>query len=383
MKLTTNYSLKKPEGNDVVNIDDLNYNADIIDSTMKENKTNISSLQTLSGNLSQLNTSNKTNLVSAINEVFQSANNGKELIANAIGEPLSSKQTFSAMSTDINNLLNTFKTNMIDKGVEVGNNDKFKSLIDKIASMSNNEGLDIISATKLPATGKENQICVIADNPVDNYVITSNLDDIDATRNINYIYLSSSSKEGTLVEIGENPKYNYYISKIYNKGDRYASYLYKSGAWSPLTFSKLYLVENKVEANSSYFGGLNSNAYFKFTSNGIQMGGTGSSNVHVLGTNNIAIDFSPYNTITVKGSKIGSGSIRFEVGCSSSKQSKSSSSTSGFYAQNYCTNYNSTNIGTSEFEYVININNWNSTGYLFLLAEAYTGRLVITDLYFY
>jgi hypothetical protein len=52
MKLTTNYSLKKPEGSDVVNIDDFNYNADIIDNAIQEikntsstNKTNISSLQ--------------------------------------------------------------------------------------------------------------------------------------------------------------------------------------------------------------------------------------------------------------------------------------------------------------------------------------------------
>lgn len=36
MKLTTNYSLKKPEGSDVVNIEDFNYNADIIDGKIKE-----------------------------------------------------------------------------------------------------------------------------------------------------------------------------------------------------------------------------------------------------------------------------------------------------------------------------------------------------------
>jgi hypothetical protein len=53
MKLTTNYSLKKPEGSDVVNIDDFNYNADIIDGAIQEvkstsltNASNISSLQT-------------------------------------------------------------------------------------------------------------------------------------------------------------------------------------------------------------------------------------------------------------------------------------------------------------------------------------------------
>ena len=42
MKLTTNYSLKKPEGNDVVNIDDFNYNADTIDTNLSNltNKVN-------------------------------------------------------------------------------------------------------------------------------------------------------------------------------------------------------------------------------------------------------------------------------------------------------------------------------------------------------
>ena len=79
-------------------------------------------------------------LVGAINELFQSANNGKELIANAIGEPLSSEDTFSAMSTDINGLLSTFKTNMMNNGVTIEANDKFKSLIDKIATLADSEG---------------------------------------------------------------------------------------------------------------------------------------------------------------------------------------------------------------------------------------------------
>ena len=54
MKLTTNYSLKKPEGSDVVNIDDFNYNTDTIDTKLKEietqanaNKTSILNGQTI------------------------------------------------------------------------------------------------------------------------------------------------------------------------------------------------------------------------------------------------------------------------------------------------------------------------------------------------
>lgn len=40
MKNTTNYKLKKPEGTDVVNVEDFNSNADIIDGKLKELETN-------------------------------------------------------------------------------------------------------------------------------------------------------------------------------------------------------------------------------------------------------------------------------------------------------------------------------------------------------
>ena len=92
------------------------------------------------GDISQLSTEEKGSLVGAINELFQSANNGKELIASAIGEPLSSEDTFSAMSNDINGLLSTFKTNMMNSGVTVESGDKFKQLIDKIKGLTEGEG---------------------------------------------------------------------------------------------------------------------------------------------------------------------------------------------------------------------------------------------------
>ena len=95
-----------------------------------------------------LATTDKT-IVGAINELFQSANNGKELIANAIGEPLSSNDTFSAMSDDINSLLSTFKTNMMNNGISVEGNDKFKQLIEKLALLADSEGkgIQVINAT--------------------------------------------------------------------------------------------------------------------------------------------------------------------------------------------------------------------------------------------
>ena len=92
------------------------------------------------GNMNELQTTDKSSIVGAINELFQNANNGKELIANAIGEPLDASDTFSAMSNDINSLLSTFKTNMMNSGVTVNSSDKFKSLIDKIKGLTEGEG---------------------------------------------------------------------------------------------------------------------------------------------------------------------------------------------------------------------------------------------------
>ena len=79
--------------------------------------------------------------VGAINELFQSANNGKELIANAIGAPLNAEDTFSAMSEDIINLLYKFRTNMANSGVTVEGGDNFNQLIDKIATMTEGKGV--------------------------------------------------------------------------------------------------------------------------------------------------------------------------------------------------------------------------------------------------
>ena len=92
--------------------------------------------------INELQTNSK-NVIDAINELFQNANNGKELIASAIGEPLDSSDTFSAMSNDIHGLLGTFKTNMMKNGVAIESGDKFKQLIDKIATLSDNEGKGI------------------------------------------------------------------------------------------------------------------------------------------------------------------------------------------------------------------------------------------------
>ena len=87
------------------------------------------------GDLSTLSTENKDSLVAAVTEIY-----GKNVIAEAIGEPLAVTDTFSEMGSEINSLLSSFKTNMMNSGVTVESGDKFKALIDKIQGLTEGEG---------------------------------------------------------------------------------------------------------------------------------------------------------------------------------------------------------------------------------------------------
>ena len=415
------------------------------------------------GDLNELQTSNKESVVGAINELFQNANNGKELIADAIGEPVSSDDTFSAMSNDIHGLLSTFKTNMMKNGVTVDSGDKFKQLIDKIATMiedgkgkgiqyatgtvddsdryiyqdsaqtnlvipfengldftptivffccnnlstnvtevggvtidaiisndyhlkvvyptgtnyhnlsiinitnsgfsikinnvvtnsasttvkkvkfkggtyhaigigeedttlrdslanilgdkgvevnpeddmatligkvdsMNSGGLDIISATELPATGKENQICVITDNPVDKYLLSGNYND-KTTDNTIFIYTNSSSEESILYETGKNIVTRYYLSSIYQGDATLSSYTYKNGVWNKLTSNSLVLLSGSYY-NTNVFGEATLGAS-SLTTNGWTITASSLFAAGLISTN--TIDFSKYKSVKIRG----------------------------------------------------------------------------------
>ena len=162
--ITTNsLQLEKPLLNENYDIEVHNRNMDKLDTTIQGLKGKVDSiditvqdlgdridnvgniveeLELKAENVSITDTNNvfsSSNVEGALNELFQYANNGKELIAGAIGEPLNAEDTFSAMSTDINGLLSTFKTNMMNNGITVEAGDKFKQLIDKLISDNTNK----------------------------------------------------------------------------------------------------------------------------------------------------------------------------------------------------------------------------------------------------
>lgn len=94
MQLTPNLNLKKPEGTDVVNIEDLNKNADVLDTTL--------------GNMSTVPTNSKT-VAGAITELFTNVSDGKNSIAAAItdmNQSASETETFSQLAAKIKSISN-------------------------------------------------------------------------------------------------------------------------------------------------------------------------------------------------------------------------------------------------------------------------------------
>lgn len=82
-----------------------------------------------------LQTSSK-NIVGAINEVFQYANNGKSNIAAVVGSPTTSSNTFQEMKTNIQKCKNTLASNLTTKGVKSAGSESLLSLCDKVKNIS-------------------------------------------------------------------------------------------------------------------------------------------------------------------------------------------------------------------------------------------------------
>jgi hypothetical protein len=312
------------------------------------------------GNLSALQTTNKSDLVSALNELFQNANNGKQLIANVIGEPLNAESTFQAMSDDIDLLLTMFMNNMQDNGVEISPNDKFKTLIDKLQDLAEeneslrvsfanalkDKGVDVsdgddlasliskldntsiganidnllISAEVLPATGIENQVCVITDKPVDRFIISPNLDVYNRDTNTILALTHIGDIEPVILNSNKVQQY-YYFDKMY-QGDVFkVSYIYKNNKWNVYTPAESALIKNNRIVNDAIFGGLHyrpGDEYtqkVELTSFGVELFFNTNTSYQYWGMCSVkVIDFSKFKTIEILYTNLMSHSSGFHVG---------------------------------------------------------------------
>ena len=523
-------SVAYTQGDDIKIADE---NGNIIDTS--EIEAQIQAVDTKVGELSSLRTSDKDNIVDAINELFQSANNGKELIANAIGEPLSAEDTFQAMSNDINGLLSTFKTNMMNNGITVESGDKFKQLIDKIANMveegegkgikfaegihdptdyiyntdydietnldftptlvfcvisnyvctdanqyqnyvisnftqtdthsgysicyiknvtaskftlhtfnsnkyiqingrdsnvtlhwyaigvgeedttlrdslanilqdagvevteeddmasliskvdqkfDESGGLDIITATELPSTGKEGQICVVMENPIDNYAIISPGNSIIPDSSVVLRY-NTKTPNYTFQFGNQLLSYNFYSTSF--NGTVYPSYYWENSSWNLLTQSYVPIVENGVTPVPGNSLTLNTSSnYFIFTEAGDEdcLIVPDSFDYNHLTTTTTPIDFGLYNKVEVDARVLSQGTKTCYIGRSDT--ARTAQQTTSVVAS-YCY-WHSQGVqisSTTTTTYTFDISEATGTGYLLFYSSNVAVQLAIVNIRLY
>jgi hypothetical protein len=160
---TTNLNLHKWIGTDNVRRIEFNENWDTLDTKHKEQSDKIGTLTNLQttdksnlvnavnefrqeflsdkadetthgiGDKTTLLTTDKTTIVSAMNELFTNANNGKTDIASVIGSPATSGDTFAQLKTHIQNSKNDLATNLSAKGQTSVGTETLDALVDKVA----------------------------------------------------------------------------------------------------------------------------------------------------------------------------------------------------------------------------------------------------------
>ena len=123
MKLTTNYGLKKPDASDIVNIDDFNYNADAIDSAIKEVKTKVDSLNLTATNVKMSDGSTVQTTVTT----------NKSNISTLQSEVSANKTSIHLLNEELFGCKDALKKILIDKKIKgVENENNLSNLINKV-----------------------------------------------------------------------------------------------------------------------------------------------------------------------------------------------------------------------------------------------------------
>ena len=297
-----------------------------------------------------------TNLIAKTDNEFDRKNN---TISGLEGDIANKNNTISRLEGDTKNNRDSLASILQDEDVNVTTGDNLASLITKVDEefdrKNANSGLDIISATELPATGKENQICVVTDNPVDNFIITGN----SAESNNDKIVIYNSTGNSNYNTIKNNITYSYNISRVRYQSNNLFSYYWGNNQWNQLTVGNLILFENGEFLNTGITGGFG--IATGTTISGSNFVFSGARDANLLSTTTKKINFSKFKKLKVTLYTTGSTSATFLVG--SFKDTYAGKYGASFSITGKTNDKESISVTTSATEITIDVSGW-TTGYL-------------------
>ena len=290
-----------------------------------------------------------------------------------------------------------------EEGVSVTEEDDMASLITKVDEefdrktneMESNKGLDIISATELPATGNNMQLCAITDTISDSFILSNDEADVK---------ISGTDIGIQLTELTMYDKYSYpmggstinlRIATTYQNASAIPLWLYYNNAWVQICSTKVIAINNKILQDGFTMGTTSSYGYYGETA-GLVLRPGSSANLLGFTPFNNTIDFSKYKAIRIKGTyqnttsstgTYGPGigifgmSANFVSGTVSGAGYGLSDTTSVFDALfSYTKTFNSSVTTSTPFDFTFDISRTN-TCYLGIVT-AMTEYTYITDLEF-
>ena len=284
-----------------------------------------------------------------------------------------------------------------NKGVDVTEEDDMASLIGKVDSIQTSGGLDIISATKLPATGKENQICVVTDNPVNKFLVSSLDSDFSNLPNDTILLQTryESTTHNYTINNG-NIVSKYYISSCAQEDSIIPSYVYTSGQWVELTPGRLYFVKNKQIITTTEFGDIHRvrPPYVNVTSDGISFYSLNTTDGTCATITN-KTNLSAFRNIHIVARVSSGGSSSKSIGVYSSSSAHNKSLGSSAYPSGYVhissqkftsTDYADGNVSFYRQEFDFDITDWTGEYYLgfyFYCSDSNERWMYIEEIYFY
>ena len=326
----------------------------------------IESITSLIGDLDQLETTAKGNAVEAINELLANGGNKEEL---------------EALITELKSILE-------DEGVSVSEEDDMTSLISKVdeefdrKNADSGSSLDIISATELPATGKEGQICVVMENPIDNYAIISPGNSIIPDSSVLLRY-NTGTPNYTFQFGNQLLSYNFYSTSF--NGTVYPSYYWENSTWNLLTQSYIPIVENGVTPVPGNSLTLNTSSnYFIFTEVGDEdcLIVPDSFDYNHLTTTTTPIDFGLYNKVEVDARVLSQGTKTCYIGRSdTARTAQQTTSVVAYYCYWYSQGVPISSTTTTT--YTFDISEATGTGYLLFYSSNVAVKLAIVNIRLY
>ena len=228
------------------------------------------------------------------------------------------------------------------------------------------------------ASGEENQICVIMDEPCDNFIITS---ESSPTLTEPTVVLHTSSSGNAVTLTNGNITTRLLFDSVYMDSNKYASYVYESSQWKILTFFNLPILINGV-ASTGVIGSFYGSSGLVYSEGNYIYCSGGTAGLYSIGSWRNMISFDNYSTIKVTAyTSSGTYSSNIVFAQSDTLLSTYDSNSITNFISSSCKYSSTFSIGnTTATEYTIDISSWTGTYYLALQVYQTLANTYITNI---